>query len=69
MLKSNVCYSTWKHIEDSLNVGSRQHKVIQTGTEVVLSSLLPEIKISFLFHLMEAEGQFIVLFFYGMPLQ
>lgn len=44
----------WKHIQDSLNVGSRQHKVIQMGTEVVLSSLLPEIK--FLFHLMEAEN-------------
>lgn len=34
----------WKHTQDSLNVGSRQHKVIQMGTEIVLSSLLPEIK-------------------------
>lgn len=34
----------WKHIQDLLNVSSRQHKVLQMGTEIVLSSLLPEIK-------------------------
>lgn len=44
----------WRHIQDSLNVDSRHHKLIQMGTEVVLSSLLPEIKTKFLFHLMEA---------------
>lgn len=42
-------------------MGSRQHKLIQMGTSVVISPLLPEIKIKFLFHLMEAEGQFIVI--------
>lgn len=46
----------WQRIQDSLNVGSRQHKVIQMGTEVILPSLPPEIKIKFLFHLMEAEA-------------
>lgn len=59
----------WKRIQCSLNVGSRHHKVIQMGTEVDLSSLFPEIKIKFLFHLMKAEGQFIVLSFCGIPLQ
>lgn len=60
-------------------MGSRPHKVIQMGIEVVLSSLLPEINIylfysiyirnKFLFHLMESEGQFIVLSSSGIPLQ
>lgn len=59
----------WTHIQDSLNVGSRHHKAIQMGTEVDLFSPLPEIKIKFLFHLMEAEGQFIVLSYCGIPLQ